>query len=301
MSSAMLNCVYGIEMLNDKYNPFDLKLTDWSQQMNRDISSYYDIFGELYEKYGSRGSTAPEIKLIFMITASAIKFHMFNSFIGSRPSINSTLKSDPKLTEDLRRNAQADKYKQMNENERESMQQYFNKENEKALKQAKDIKMLNRQKQEYMLSQDMLKKQQELNELQKKLDTIPETYSDQPLIKPVKMPNIMLNNTLSNNQVYQQPQQTQLPQHTQLPQQYNNSQIHHFDKTDDHSNADTKYSINPELRDLISQSQKKSELNSISNDDTYSNYSISVPPSSNSKTKIKRVIRKKKIPKVDTI
>ena len=152
-----------------------------------------------------------------------------------------------------------------------------------------------------MLSQDMLKKQQELNELQKKLDTIPETYSDQPLIKPVKMPNIMLNNTLSNNQVYQQPQQTQLPQHTQLPQQYNNSQIHHFDKTDDHSNADTKYSINPELRDLISQSQKKSELNSISNDDTYSNYSISVPPSSNSKTKIKRVIRKKKIPKVDTI
>ena len=57
-----------------------------------------------------------------MITASAIKFHMFNSFIGSRPSINSTLKSDPKLTEDLRRNAQADKYKQMNENERESKQ-----------------------------------------------------------------------------------------------------------------------------------------------------------------------------------
>ena len=47
MSSLMLNCIYGVEILNDKYNPFDLKLKNWSEQINADINNYYDIFGEI--------------------------------------------------------------------------------------------------------------------------------------------------------------------------------------------------------------------------------------------------------------
>ena len=76
-SSIMLNCIYGLEILNDKYDPFSLKLTNWSQQINADISSYYDVFGEIYEKYNKPGkSMSPELKLILMIGGSALKFHL---------------------------------------------------------------------------------------------------------------------------------------------------------------------------------------------------------------------------------
>merc|ERR1712139_105066 len=44
MSSMMMNCVYGLEMLNEKYDPFSVKLKGWSEQMNSEQDSYYDVF-----------------------------------------------------------------------------------------------------------------------------------------------------------------------------------------------------------------------------------------------------------------
>ena len=39
--------------------------------MSADINSYYDVFGELYEKYSQPGkSVAPEIKLMMMVSGS---------------------------------------------------------------------------------------------------------------------------------------------------------------------------------------------------------------------------------------
>jgi hypothetical protein len=94
LSSILLNCIYGIEILNDRYNPFDLKLKGWSEQMNADAHNYYEVFGELYEKYNKPGkSMPPEIKLILMITGSAVKFHLTNTLMSNLSSMTGATSS----------------------------------------------------------------------------------------------------------------------------------------------------------------------------------------------------------------
>ena len=58
-----------MEFLNSKFDPFDIKLDGWSEQLQENINDYDDIFGELYEKYKSKASMAPEIKLLFQLGA----------------------------------------------------------------------------------------------------------------------------------------------------------------------------------------------------------------------------------------
>ena len=114
MSSMCLNGVYGIEMLNDKYDPFSLKLKGWSEQMNADIDNYYDVFGELYEKYSSPGkSMAPELKLLLMMSGGALKFHLSNQVINSLPNLNDSLDKNPELVEKFRQQSTINK---INEN-----------------------------------------------------------------------------------------------------------------------------------------------------------------------------------------
>jgi hypothetical protein len=121
----MLNCIYGIEILNDKYDPFSLKLTNWSQQINADISSYYDVFGEIYEKYNSPGkSMSPELKLILMIGGSALKFHLnqvaSQGKIGIPPMFglsnnqanNSSSQANPQVIEQMRQQAALQQFQQ---------------------------------------------------------------------------------------------------------------------------------------------------------------------------------------------
>ena len=83
MSSLMMNCIYGLEIMNEKYNPFDLKLNGWSQQINADANNYYEVFGEIYEKYNKPGKNmSPELKLMLMISGSALKFHLNKTLLS---------------------------------------------------------------------------------------------------------------------------------------------------------------------------------------------------------------------------
>ena len=61
----LISFVTGIEFLNNKFDPFDLKLDNWSENVNENIVDYDDVFEELYEKYQDSGSVAPELKLMF--------------------------------------------------------------------------------------------------------------------------------------------------------------------------------------------------------------------------------------------
>ena len=47
--SFMLNAIQGIEFLNERYDPFGLKLKGWHDQVQVCSDSYNDVFGELYE------------------------------------------------------------------------------------------------------------------------------------------------------------------------------------------------------------------------------------------------------------
>jgi len=162
MSSLMLNCIYGIEILNEKYNPFDLKLKNWSEQINADINNYYDVFGEIYEKYNQPGKNmAPELKLVLMISGSALKFHLNNTLLSQNnkppPNLSQPEVQDPALLEQMRAKAAYDKIKDETLKNNELLKEKANKEHEQALKQMNDMMFLQNKKLE-------LQKQEEENQ-----------------------------------------------------------------------------------------------------------------------------------------
>ena len=75
--------VTGLEFLNNKFDPFDVKLDGWAESVNENVDDYSDIFGELHEKYQSKAKMAPELKLLFQLGGSAIMLHMTNTMFKS--------------------------------------------------------------------------------------------------------------------------------------------------------------------------------------------------------------------------
>lgn len=94
----MMACVSGIEFLNGKFDPFDIKLDGWSENVHENIEDYDDVFEELHDKYKAKAKVAPELKLLFMLTSSGFMFHMTNSmFKSSLPGLDQVLKQNPEL------------------------------------------------------------------------------------------------------------------------------------------------------------------------------------------------------------
>uniref|UniRef100_A0A6C0BAA5 Uncharacterized protein n=1 Tax=viral metagenome TaxID=1070528 RepID=A0A6C0BAA5_9ZZZZ len=96
--NMLMACINGIEFLNERFDPFDVKLDGWSEQVNENMSDYDDIFGELFEKYKSRASMAPELKLLFQLGGSAMMVHMTNTmFKSAMPGMDDILRQNPDL------------------------------------------------------------------------------------------------------------------------------------------------------------------------------------------------------------
>jgi hypothetical protein len=94
----LMALITGVEFLNSKFDPFDIKLDGWADQINENISDYDDIFAELHEKYKSKAKLAPELKLMFQLGGSAIMLHMTNTmFKSSVPGIDDIMKQNPEL------------------------------------------------------------------------------------------------------------------------------------------------------------------------------------------------------------
>jgi hypothetical protein len=90
--------INGIEFLNGKFDPFDIKLDGWSEQVQENINDYDDVFSELYEKYKSKASMAPEIKLLFQLGGSAMMVHMTNTmFKSAMPGMDDIMRQNPDL------------------------------------------------------------------------------------------------------------------------------------------------------------------------------------------------------------
>ena len=64
-----------VEFMNERYDPFDLKLTGWSESIHENLDEYKDIFAELHEKYKTKTKTPPEIRLLISVFGSAFMFH----------------------------------------------------------------------------------------------------------------------------------------------------------------------------------------------------------------------------------
>jgi len=90
--------VTGIEFLNNRFDPLDLKLDGWSESIHENVNDYDDVFEELHEKYKDKAKMAPEIKLLLMLGGSGFMFHLTNTmFKTSLPGMGDILKQNPDL------------------------------------------------------------------------------------------------------------------------------------------------------------------------------------------------------------
>ena len=98
----LIACVTGLEYLNKRYNPFDIQLEGWSENVMETQDDYDEVFEELFVKYRTKMHVAPEVKLIMMIGGSAMMFHLTNSmFKQVMPNVNDVMKQNPDLMNNM--------------------------------------------------------------------------------------------------------------------------------------------------------------------------------------------------------
>lgn len=96
----LMAMVTGLEFMNSRFDPFDVKLDGWSEQVHDGINDYDDIFEELHDKYKSSGKKmAPEVRLLMSLSGSAFMFHLTNSMFkqSKLPGVEEVIRSNPDL------------------------------------------------------------------------------------------------------------------------------------------------------------------------------------------------------------
>jgi len=89
--------INSIEYGNAVFNPFDLNLDGWGEQVSEDLDSYEEIFSELHDKYKG-GKLAPELSLLLRVGFSAAVLNFSNKALSSAtPAFNDVIKQSPEL------------------------------------------------------------------------------------------------------------------------------------------------------------------------------------------------------------
>lgn len=89
--------VNSVEYANAAFNPFDINLDGWGEQVSEDIDSYEEVFSELHEKYKG-GKLAPELSLLLRLGFSAAVVNFTNKALStSVPGFNDVIRQSPEL------------------------------------------------------------------------------------------------------------------------------------------------------------------------------------------------------------
>jgi Family of unknown function (DUF5767) len=96
----LIACVTGVEFLNKKFDPFDIELDGWSENMMENVEDYDSVFEELHAKYKNKVAVAPEIKLMMMVGGSAMMFHLTKSMFKGFDAAN-MMKQNPDLMKNM--------------------------------------------------------------------------------------------------------------------------------------------------------------------------------------------------------
>ena len=98
----LMALVSGVEFLNGKFDPFDVKLEGWSENVMENVADYDEVFEELHDKYSESVKMAPELKLIAMVAGSGFMFHLTNSlFKSASPKLSDILKQNPDIMRNI--------------------------------------------------------------------------------------------------------------------------------------------------------------------------------------------------------
>jgi len=77
---------FGVELMNNKFDPLDIYLDGWSASVNNEIDTYDEILEELYDKYYDAIDASPEVKLIFGLVTSAIMYNISHKMLNPNNS-----------------------------------------------------------------------------------------------------------------------------------------------------------------------------------------------------------------------
>ena len=98
----LMGAITGMEWLNGRFDPFDLKLDGWSESVHENVEDFDEIFEELYDKYKDRGKMSPEMRLVMAVGGSGFMCHVSNSFFRSKmPNMDEVLKRNPELARQM--------------------------------------------------------------------------------------------------------------------------------------------------------------------------------------------------------
>ena len=98
----LMGAITGLEWMNGRFDPFDLKLDGWSESVHENIEDFDEIFEELYDKYKVKGKMAPEMRLLLAIGGSGFMCHVSNSFFRSKmPGVDEVLRRNPDLARQM--------------------------------------------------------------------------------------------------------------------------------------------------------------------------------------------------------
>jgi hypothetical protein len=154
--NGLLQAASVIEFLNDKYDPFDFHLSGWGEHMSVEIDSWEDVLEELYEKYkGSGKKMAPEIKLLYLIIASASAFHFTKTQASKGLGLDSMLAANPGMLSKI-----------INPGNKETSQ--FVSPQELNIQQQKEE--LKKRDVELKLKQQMAQQQMQMQQMQKQME-----------------------------------------------------------------------------------------------------------------------------------
>jgi hypothetical protein len=98
----LMAAVSGIEFLNNRFDPFDVRLDGWSENVMENVNDYDEVFEELHDKYSDSVKMAPELKLLAMVAGSGFMFHLTNSlFKSAAPKLGDILKQNPDIMKNI--------------------------------------------------------------------------------------------------------------------------------------------------------------------------------------------------------
>lgn len=153
MSHMMIGCLKGVEMLNDNYNPFDIKLAGLTDKVSSDMHNYYMVLGDIYEKYNQPGKQmAPEMRLLLMLSGSALSMQASRIIPQMIPQLSGSVKNDEKLLNELREKAQ-------NNTNNTKINEIVNREHQIANQKASDLQMIREKELEYQRMKQIIEKQ----------------------------------------------------------------------------------------------------------------------------------------------
>jgi len=104
----LMGAITGMEWMNDKFDPFDIKLEGWSESVHTNVEDFDEIFEELYDKYKDRGKMPPEMRLMMAVAGSGFMCHVSNSFFRQKmPTMDDVMKNNPMLAKQMAQAAAA--------------------------------------------------------------------------------------------------------------------------------------------------------------------------------------------------